>query len=455
MNSVTFSAGKLKGEERQEVLEGVQAQMHQAVLEALHPLFRAFFQAEVNAKLGRAKGEARQINQTAREIDWNCAKCGNRDAHQMFRDGHYRRNLATGWGYLVGLKVPMLECAKCGHDVVAHWTILEKYARFWLDLEQQALFGSGLCQSLRNLRDEWNAFLGGSVGLRTINEAINQIEGLIKVTQTEPLKAIPVVVQLDGIWLTVQTQTDPIKLDKTGRKRHKRTGKRMVVLVALGLWSDGSGHREILDWDLAEGESFEAWQSLLERLVKRGLTVEAGLKCVVRDGGGGLGEAVDLVYANKVVDQRCIFHKLKNVKDNLPAKLPESEKKALMNEAKMIYRGATAQDARTALATFAENWRSLAPKAVTSLERDFEQTIAFYRLTGINLELARTTSLLERINREFRRKFRQASLFGSERGAKVVVFLQVARLNGFWKGLNWWQVSQSLWFDFDSLILNP
>ena len=33
----------------------------------------------------------------------------------------------------------------------------------------------------------------------------------------------------------------------------------------------------------------------------------------VRDGGGGLGEALSYVYDKSVADQRCIFHKLKNV----------------------------------------------------------------------------------------------------------------------------------------------
>jgi hypothetical protein len=52
-------------------------------------------------------------------------------------------------------------------------------------------------------------------------------------------------VQFDGIWLRVQTQTETVKLDN--RKRHKRRGKKVVRLVALGFWSDGSGKREVLD----------------------------------------------------------------------------------------------------------------------------------------------------------------------------------------------------------------
>jgi transposase-like protein len=74
------------------------------------------------------------------------------------------------------------------------------------------------------------------------------------------------VVQCDGIWLRLQRQTAAIQVDKRGRKRQQRTGKKVVVLVALGLWSDGSGKRAILDWQLAAGEGQLAWEQLVHRL---------------------------------------------------------------------------------------------------------------------------------------------------------------------------------------------
>ena len=118
--------------------------------------------------------------------------------------------------------------------------------------------------------------LGSSVGLRTINERINQIEPLLQQARSEPITDVPAVVQFDGIWLRVQTQTETIKLDKRGRKRKKRKGKKVVVLVALGLWTDGSGKREILDWQVADGESKAAWEPFVHRLWERGLRPENG-----------------------------------------------------------------------------------------------------------------------------------------------------------------------------------
>jgi len=93
------------------------------------------------------------------------------------------------------------------------------------------------------------------------------------------------------------------------------------------------------------------------------------------------------------------------------------------------------------------------PSAVATLERDFEQTIAYYALNGVARELIRTTSLLERTNRELRRKFRQVCCFGSSRGAEVAIYLQVKRLNARLSKQTWWETSHSLYFDF--LNLNP
>jgi hypothetical protein len=50
---------------------------------------------------------------------------------------------------------------------------------------------------------------------------------------------------------TIQSQSQTIKLDKRQRRRHQRSGKQVVVLVALGFWNDGTGRREVLDWEIA------------------------------------------------------------------------------------------------------------------------------------------------------------------------------------------------------------
>ena len=241
----------------------------------------------------------------------------------------------------------MVECQCCGHDVVCTYTILEKYRRFWLDLAQQVLFSSGLCQSLRQMSQQWSAVLGSSVGLRTINDRINQMEPLLRQARSEPLGDMPAVVQFDGIWLHKQIQTEAVKLDKRGRKRKKRKGKKVVLLLALGLWTDGSGKREILDWQVADGESKAAWEPFVHRLWERGLRPENGLQAVIRDGCGELGEAIAWVYGTTVIEQRCIFHKLRNLADKcreeLKGEANKETRKQLMEQASALYQAERAQ----------------------------------------------------------------------------------------------------------------
>jgi len=455
--SIQFLPGKLQGEERKTIIQSVQKQLKEAALEAVRPLLTQFCEEEVTAKLGRGQRSPRQVSGQAREIEWQCGHCGCRDANQFTRDGHDRRSLETGWGQVEGLQVPMLECQRCGHDVVCTYTILEKYRRFWLDVDQRVLFGAGACQSLRQLSQEWSATLESSVGLRTINERINQIEPLLQQAHATPITDIPAVVQFDGIWLRIQTQTDSIKLDKRQRKRKKRKGKKVVVLVALGLWTDGSGKREILDCQVADGESKAAWEPFVHRLWERGLRPETGLQAVIRDGCGELGEAIAWVYGTTVIEQRSIFHKLRNVADkcreDLKGEANKETRKQLVEQASAIYQADSAAEARARLVAFAENWQARAPKAVATFQRDFEKTIAYYGLEGVARELIRTTSLLERTNRELRRKFRQVCCFGSLKGAEVAIYLQVKRLNARWSKQTWWESSQLLYFDFRNL--NP
>ena len=106
--SIHFSPGKLQGQERTSIIQEVQQQAKAAALRAIKPVITAFLEAEQQAKLGREKGQCRRVGSQPREIDWQCGQCGCSDANQFIRDGHYRRSLATGWGLLEGMQVPML-----------------------------------------------------------------------------------------------------------------------------------------------------------------------------------------------------------------------------------------------------------------------------------------------------------------------------------------------------------
>jgi Transposase, Mutator family len=450
--SRAFSPGKQRGEQRRNLVEAVQKHMQAAAIRAAGEVLMACLDTEVTVKLAREKGTPRQISDHPREIHWQCKNCGCNDANHFTRDGHYRRELKTGWGKIQKLQVPMLECQKCQHDVICDFEILEKHDRFWLDLDQDVLWSSGSSQSLREIAERWSAIAGNPVGLRTINERINQIESLAHKYHEQPIDDVPDVIQCDGIWMTIQEENGKSKIDKRHRVRREKKGKRVVVLVALGFWQDRE-KPEILDWHQASGEGHTEWEIFLNRLKKRGVTVEKGLQAVIRDGGGGLGQALHAVYGSTVVDQRCIFHKLKNVRDKCRTELKgeehKEERKQLMQQASAVYDAETAEQARASLKAWAETWREKAPKSVETFERDFDTTIAYFQLQGLTRQWIRSTSLLERVNRQLRRKIRQALSFASLKGAEAALYLQVQRLHARWADQSWWQASHALYFDLD------
>ena len=103
------------------------------------------------------------------------------------------------------------------------------------------------------------------------------------------------------------------------------------------------------------------------------------------------------VYGTTVIEQRCIFHKMRNVSDacrkELTGETKKQERTKLMTQVSTIYQAESAAEAQTRLATFAQDWQGRTPKTVDTLQRDFEQTIAYYQLEGVAQELVRTTSL--------------------------------------------------------------
>ena len=98
------------------------------------------------------------------------------------------------------------------------------------------------------------------------------------------------------------------------------------------------------------GEEHTQWQELLERLQERGLRLERGLQAIVHDGCGGLGEAVALVYGSKVIEQRCLFHKLRHVADkgrqDLKGEEHKETRQQLLADARAIYQAEDAAGAR-------------------------------------------------------------------------------------------------------------
>ena len=146
------------------------------------------------------------------------------------------------------------------------------------------------------------------------------------------------------------------------------------VVVALGIATDGSKHPLGL-WQ-GSTENSRICTELLQDLLSRGLRVEEKLLCVI-DGGKGLHKALDDVYGNVALIQRCQVHKIRNIKGHLPEKRHAYVLKA-MREA---YHCSTAAAARRKLQALAAWLTSNGEEtAARSLKEGLEETLTVLKL---------------------------------------------------------------------------
>ena len=186
----------------------------------------------------------------------------------------------------------------------------------------------------------------------------------------------------------------------------RKTSRKEALLVALGVTADG--HKEVLDVQHASSESTDSWTMMLSRLTMRGLKTSE-LELVITDGDAGLIAALGAQWPN-VSRQRCTVHKVRQVVGRSSREL----KKTAPKECSAIYKAPSRMEASRRAAAFIEKYRSRAPQLAAIVENDLEACLTFYDHDADLWPALRTTNALERMNREFRRKFREIGAIRGE-----------------------------------------
>lgn len=393
---------------------------------------------EITRFLGRAHYQ-RHRHAPRKATQVQCSRCQSRERQQFWRNGTYPRGLVTKYGH-TQIGMPQLKC-ECGGNVRFDFKTIRARQRFGVDVQVfvQQEYQAG--QSYRQIKTKLEASVHSSVGLRTLNRQVLAVGEGINACKTWEKGCAPPVVRFDGIWLTVMFETGEVRQDRLGRFRPVKQAKKVPILAAQGVWP-ATGHTELIAWMQAEGEDEKSWQTFMERLWEAGLTPENGLKLVVSDGGTGFEAAYQNMYWF-VLRQRCVFHKLKNLAHALKFAQdldPQAKKKFstdFLRSAARIWQAEHKNQALCLYQAFCETWQKTQPKAIHTLHRDFEATLAFYdaqedaETKGEHwpAHFLRTTSPLERMFREFRKRFRQAVLFHSNAGLLAATAQIAARFS--------------------------
>jgi len=178
----------------------------------------------------------------------------------------------------------------------------------------------------------------------------------------------PVYLWADGIYV------------KAGLEKEKAA----LLVVVAGL---RDGRKVVLAVESGYRESAEAWGHLLRDLRGRGMSVP---RLVIADGHLGIWAALAEVFPT-AAEQRCWNHKLVNVLDSLPQK-KQAEARELLRQ---IPYASTRREAESLRAEFRSLHGEEHPKAVETLERDWERMVAFYGFPKEHWKHLRTTNPVE------------------------------------------------------------
>ena len=155
----------------------------------------------------------------------------------------------------------------------------------------------------RRVRRALRSVFGGEVGKDTVSRVWRKVKDDWDAWNSRSLADEPIVrLILDGTVVRV-------RLD--------RKATSISLLVVIGVREDGQ--KVLLAIKQMGGESTEAWRTVLDDLVRRGLQRP---ELLIVDGGAGLESAIAAVW-DSVPVQRCTVHKHRNLLAHAPERLHE------------------------------------------------------------------------------------------------------------------------------------
>ena len=306
------------------------------------------------------------------------------------RAGHYNRKLLTKAGE-VNLKVPKLR------TLTFETAIIQRYQKREISVEEALveMYLAGV--SVRRVEDITEALWGSRVSAGTISELNKKVYVHIEEWRNRPLQGRYPYVYVDGIYL---------------KRNWGGEYENVAVLVAMAVNEDG--YREVLG--AAEGmkEDAASWLGFLKSLKARGLD---GTQLFIGDKCLGLLDAVSQVYPQARF-QRCTVHFYRNVF----SVVPRSKVKLVAAMLKAIHAQEDLVSAKEKAIAVSAKLRGLKlKKAADKVDKGIIETLTYMSFPREHWLKIRSNNVIERLNREIRRRTRVVGTFPDGNSALMLV----------------------------------
>jgi transposase-like protein len=192
------------------------------------------------------------------------------------------------------------------------------------------------------------------------------------------------------------------------RYEHVRRGGTVVdmaLLVAIGVTPDG--HRTVLGVSVSDSEAEVHWREFFQSLLARGL---CGVRYIVSDAHEGLKAARQACFAG-VPWQRCQFHVMQNALRYIPSDAMQED---VVTDLRDVFDAPDRAEADRRLRRVVEKYADAAPKLADWMETNILESLTVFCLPSRHRVRMRTSNMLERLNRELKRRNRVVSIFPNE-----------------------------------------
>lgn len=296
-----------------------------------------------------------------------------------YRNGFRTRPLTTRVGK-IELKLPR------HRNVPFKTSLFEEYQR-----NEQALICTMMEMvvqgvSTRNVRKVTEELCGESFSKSTVSEICKELDIPVKQFKERLLPDRYPFVIADAMYLKV-------------REDHRVRSKALYIAVGV----NPSGHKEVLGFEVYDSEKTSSWKEFFESLKSRGLR---DVDIVISDAHTGLLEAIRECFPGSSW-QRCQAHFTRNIID----KCPKKYQSGLASELKDMFNASTIKESRALKESIYDEYIDVAPEAMTLLDSGFEDSMSVMALPSKYRTAIRTSNIIERENRELRRRERVIQIF--------------------------------------------
>ena len=177
-----------------------------------------------------------------------------------------------------------------------------------------------------------------------------------------------------------------------------------AIMIAYGVTMEG--RREVLAIEPFVKESTETWKAFFDKLKARGVE---DIALLISDAHHGIQTGFKESFLGGSW-QRCKVHFMRNILAHVPAKA----KASFAAKLKQIWLQEEKKDAVMMAEHIMKEFKDRFPEAIETLEAGLEDSLQFYHFPQIDKRRISSTNVLERINKEIRRRSRVVSIFPSK-----------------------------------------